>query len=78
MIDVVIVKKPPLPLLLWTAQLLFFHKFDKSIYVETYQAKHVVVKNMDKMSINLDGEYVELNGDLDFSIVPKSLKVIIP
>lgn len=78
LIDIVIVKKPPLPLLFWTAQLLFFRKFDKSIYVETYQAKHVVVKNMDKMSINLDGEYVELNGDLDFSIVPKSLKVIIP
>ncbi len=78
LIDVVIVKKPPLPLLFWTAQLLFFRKFDKSIYVETYQAKHVVVRNKDKIAINLDGEYTELNGDLDFSIVPKSLKVIIP
>lgn len=78
LIDVVIVKKPPLPLLLWTAQLLFFHKFDKSIYVETYQAKHIVIKNSGKMGVNLDGEYTSFEGDLDFSVEPKSLSVIIP
>lgn len=78
LIDVVIVKKPPLPLLLWTAQLLFFNQFDKSIYVETHQARHIVVKNKGKIGVNLDGEYTEFNGDLDFSIEEKSLNVIIP
>lgn len=78
LIDVVIVKKPPLPLLLWTAQLLFFNQFDKSIYVETHQARHIVVKNNGKIGVNLDGEYTEFNGDLDFSIEEKSLNVIIP
>lgn len=78
LIDVVIVKKPPLPLLLWTAQLLFFHRFDKSIYVETYQAKHIVVKNSGEMGVNLDGEYTSFEGDLDFSVESKSLSVIIP
>lgn len=78
LIDVVIVKKPPLPLLLWTAQLLFFNQFDKSIYVETHQARHIVVKNNGEIGVNLDGEYTEFNGDLDFSIEEKSLNVIIP
>ena len=78
LIDVVTVKKPPLPLLLWTAQLLFFNQFDKSIYVETHQARHIVVKNNGKIGVNLDGEYTEFNGDLDFSIEEKSLNVIIP
>ncbi|MGM9820763.1 MAG: diacylglycerol/lipid kinase family protein [Candidatus Onthomorpha sp.] len=78
LIDVVIVQKPPLPLLFWTAQWLFWKKFDNSIYVNAYQAKKVRVKSNTPTGVNLDGEYTEFDTDLTFEIMPDSLKVIIP
>lgn len=78
LIDVVIVQKPPLPLLFWTAQLLFWRKFDNSIYVNAYQAKKVTVKSNNPTGVNLDGEYAEFDTDLTFEIMPDSLNVIIP
>ncbi len=77
LIDVVVVKKPPLPLLPWTAQLLFFKNFDMSIYVDTYKAKKVKVFNEKSIGVNIDGEYMEFNGDLEFEVIPSSLKVIV-
>lgn len=77
LLDVVIVKKPPLPLLPWTAQLLFFKNFDMSIYVDTYQAKKVKVFNEETIGVNIDGEYMEIKGDLEFEVIPSSLKVIV-
>lgn len=78
LMDVVVVRKPPLPMLPWMAQSLFFHSFDKSMYVEVFQARHVVLHNNEPMGVNLDGEYVEYSSDLEFRIEPKSLRVVIP
>ncbi len=77
LLDVVVVKKPPLPLLPWTAQLLFFKNFDMSIYVTTYKAKKVRVFNDSIVGVNIDGEYIEVKGDLEFEVIPSSLKVIV-
>jgi diacylglycerol kinase family enzyme len=77
LLDVVVVKKPPLPLLPWTAQLLFFKNFDMSIYVDTYKAKKVKVFNEESIGVNIDGEYMEFNEDLEFEVIPSSLKVIV-
>lgn len=77
LLDVVVVKKPPLPLLPWTAQLLFFKNFDMSIYVTTYKAKKVKVFNDSIVGVNIDGEYIEIKGDLEFEVIPSSLKVIV-
>lgn len=78
MLEVSIVKKVPIMLLPWTAQLLFMKNFDKSIFVTTYKAKEVKVYNNDAKLVNLDGESVKMDKELHFSIVPKSLKVLIP
>lgn len=73
-----VVKKVPLVMLPWTAQLLIFRNFDKSIYVKTYKAKEVKVMNNYSGLVNLDGESVVMDKELHFTINPKSLKVIIP
>ncbi len=78
LIDVIIVKKPPLPMLPWLAQSLFFRHFNRSMYVEVYQAKSVVVHTNKTLGVNLDGEYVEFDTDMEFTLLPKSLKVLIP
>ena len=73
-----IVKKVPIVMLPWTAQLLFLRNFDKSMYVKTYKAKEVKVINNDSRLVNLDGESVLMEKELHFTINPKSLNVIIP
>ena len=72
-----IVKKVPIVMLPWTAQLLFLKNFDKSMYVKTYKAKEVKVINNSRL-VNLDGESVLMDKKLHFTINPKSLNVIIP
>lgn len=78
MIDVSIVKKVPLMLLPWTAQLLFFRSLDKSIYVKRYKAKKVRVINDSSCLLNLDGESILMDRELNFSVNPQSLNVLIP
>ncbi|MFA6201003.1 MAG: diacylglycerol kinase family protein [Bacteroidales bacterium] len=73
-----IVKKVPIVMLPWTAQLLFLRNFDKSMYVKTYKAKEVKVINNNSRLVNLDGESVLMDKELHFTINPKSLNVIIP
>lgn len=77
-IQVSIVKKVPIVMLPWTAQLLFFRNFDKSIYVKTFKAKDIKVLNNESRLVNLDGESVRMDRELNFSVNPKSLNVIIP
>ena len=62
----------------WTAQLLFFRNFDKSIYVRSFKAQEIKVINNDSRLVNLDGESVLMDKELVFSINHKSLNVIIP
>lgn len=77
-IQVSIVKKVPIIMLPWTAQLLFFRSFDKSIYVNSFKAKQIKVINNESRLVNLDGESEIMDRELNFSINPKSLNVIIP
>lgn len=78
LIDVIIVKKPPLPMLPLMAQQLFLHSFDRSMYVETYQARKITLHNDSAIGVNIDGEYKEYSSDLHFEIIPQSLNIIIP
>jgi diacylglycerol kinase family enzyme len=48
-----------------------------SIYVTTYKAKKVKVFNDSIVGVNIDGEYIEIKGDLEFEVIPSSLKVIV-
>jgi diacylglycerol kinase family enzyme len=48
-----------------------------SIYVNTYKARKVKVFNSQTLGINIDGEYMEIQDDLEFEVIPSSLKVIV-
>jgi diacylglycerol kinase family enzyme len=48
-----------------------------SIYVDTYKARKVKVFNKGFIGINIDGEYMEVQNNLEFEVIPSSLKVIV-
>lgn len=79
LLDVVIVKKVPLVFAPLVIQMLFFHKFDRALYVDTYRVKHAEVLEFDDGLINLDGEGIEFSGNkIEFTVNPSNLNVIIP
>ncbi|MBQ9311522.1 MAG: diacylglycerol kinase family lipid kinase [Bacteroidales bacterium] len=79
LLDIVIVKKVPIMLAPLVVQMLFFHQFDKAMYVNTYRAKEVEVLDFEDNIINFDGEGIEYKGNnLKFTVNPSNLNVIIP
>lgn len=78
LLDICIVKKVPLPMVFWTAQLLFTKQFEKSMYVQTIQAKDIKVFNNQGGWVNVDGEPMKLGEELHLKILPQSLRVIVP
>lgn len=79
LLDVSIVKKVPLALAPLVVQFMFFRNFDKSPYVRTYSARNVRVTDFSDGLINLDGEALEFtDNELEFTVNPSSLNVIIP
>ncbi|MFA8299760.1 MAG: diacylglycerol kinase family protein [Hyphomicrobiales bacterium] len=78
MIDICIVRKPSLLDLPQMAHLLFKGEFDQSDNVIIRKAKKVeVIYNGDPL-INLDGEPIEVNKNININVIPSSLKVIVP
>lgn len=78
LIDVVVVQKIPVYQAIFQIPLLFNGKIEKSRFVESYQAKEVEIYRKKNRVINIDGEPVKLERDLEIKIVPKSLKIIVP
>ena len=79
LLDIVVVKKPPIILAPLVIQMMFFHKMDKSPYVETFRAKKVEVTNFEDGILNLDGEGIEYKqNNLEFCVEPNDLNVIVP
>jgi diacylglycerol kinase (ATP) len=57
---------------------LFLGSLRECSYLATHRAKHVVIHRTDQTPAHIDGEPVVLDGTLDISIHPKSLKVLVP
>ena len=57
---------------------MFTKKFGNSAYVKTYRGKHIIINRPFAEVVNIDGEPVMLEKDLDIQINPASLKVIVP
>lgn len=79
LLDVVVVKKPPIILTPLVVQMMFFHQMDISPYVETFRARQVKIMNFEDGILNLDGEGIEYNEkELGFCVEPNNLNVIVP
>jgi diacylglycerol kinase (ATP) len=57
---------------------MFAKKFDRSNFVKTYRGKNIIIKRPNSEVVNIDGEPVMMEKDLQINILPSSLKVIVP
>ena len=53
-------------------------KIYEASFVEHFSAKSVKVASEGVNFVHIDGESIELEGDLEFEMVPKALKVLVP
>lgn len=78
LIDVCIVRRPPLIAMPAVAHLVFRQKTNKSRYIEIYRASEIRVKRKKGKTVNVDGEPIKMKKDLIIKTAPASLKVVVP
>jgi diacylglycerol kinase (ATP) len=77
LIDVCILHPFPKFLALPIGLKLFKRNIHKSPYMETFRTKSIVLKERSTNCIHLDGEPFDLSGELEISVVPQSLRVLV-
>ena len=78
LMDVCIVKKIPLYSIPFVLLLLAVRKIHWTSFVQIIKSREVIVHTSDELIVNIDGEPVTMKGPLKISLIPHSLKVIIP
>lgn len=78
LVDICIVKKPPLWLSPIIGILFWIRLLGTSRYVKIYKASQVKIIKKNPASLNIDGESIEFAQSVDIQVNPESLKVIIP
>ena len=78
MIDVCIVRKPPLFAIPLLAHLVFRKRVDRSKYMDLRRAAEIIIKRKKGKTVNVDGEPVKMQKELNISIRPASLNVLVP
>lgn len=78
LLDVIIMKKPPIIEIPLLASLLYWRKIDKSKYIEIVKASELRVKTKKERWVNIDGEPMKLGNELNVKIHPQSLNIITP
>lgn len=78
LMDVCIVSKIPLYSIPFVAPMLLVRQVHRTPFVDIIKASEVVVHTSDELIVNIDGEPVTMKGPLRFSLIPHSLKVVIP
>ena len=57
---------------------LFLKSLKDSDYAKTYEGKNITIKKIQAGPVNVDGEPVFFEGNINVSLIPLSLKVIVP
>lgn len=78
LVDVCIVKKVPLFYAPRVVGLLLTRRIDSSGFVEIIRARNIKLSRNKNRVVNIDGEPVKLTKDLEISVNPLSLKIIVP
>ncbi|MBN2174546.1 MAG: diacylglycerol kinase family lipid kinase [Bacteroidales bacterium] len=77
-LDVTIMQKPPIIELPLLASLLYWRQIDKSRFIEIYKTTGLLLKTKKKRWVNIDGEPVKMEKELQVKIHPQSLNLIVP
>ena len=78
MLEVIIMKKPPIIEIPLLTSLLYWRKIDKSKFIEILRTPELYVETKKKRWINIDGEPMKLGKKLHIKIHPQSLNIFIP
>lgn len=78
LVDVCIVKKIPLFYTPRVVGLLFTRRIDTSGFVEIIRARNIKLTRNKNRVVNIDGEPVKLTKELEITVNPLSLKIIVP
>jgi len=78
LVDVCIVKKVPLLYAPRVVGLLLARRIDSSGFVEIIRARNIKLTRNKNRVVNIDGEPVKLTKDLEITVNPLSLKIVIP
>ena len=78
LLDTCILTRPPLPVVPDIVAKLMDGRIDKSRYLKEVQAAHITVERPAAGVVNIDGEPVMMDANLDIRIEPLNLKVLAP
>lgn len=79
LLDVSIIRKPPLLMTPLLAHLLYFRRIDETEYVDVYRAASVEVKKKKSVMLNIDGEPVRMEKkNLTVRAEKEALRIIVP
>jgi len=76
-LDVCIVTKPSFSKVFFVAPKVFFGTLGKTGYVEYIRGKKILLEHTAGSTVNLDGEAVKIEDDVDIKVNPLSLKVLV-
>lgn len=78
LLDTCILNRPPLPVVPDIVAKLMDGRIDKSRYLKEIQGAHITVERPAAGVVNIDGEPVMMDANLDIRIEPLNLKVLAP
>ncbi len=77
-VDICVIQKPSLYRAIPLVYRLFNGTFGKTGYAEYLRGQQIQISNPEMVFMHIDGDPVELNGDMVVGVKPLSLKVIVP
>jgi len=75
-IDVCVVNKLPFWNFPYSIFLVFSGLVEKSNYYKRYEVKKLRIKSNDKLVVNIDGEPIQMDAEIELNVIPLSIKII--
>ncbi len=76
LIDICVVNKLPFWKIPFSMFLVFTSRVEKSNYYRRYQAKSFRLKSDKKQVVNIDGEPIRMDAEIELNIIPSSINII--
>jgi len=78
LLDICILRRPPLPTVPIVVTQLMDGRIDQSHYIMERQSAHITVERSTSDVVNIDGEPVMMGAKLDVRVVPLNLAIVVP